>query len=94
MCPGALCCFQWHQGFYSHKFTPHGRGFNMSFGFLGGGEDHLSQCHGCENAIPCDEDGVHGGCQNGNGWATKKFNCPAHYTPVRAGCGQWSELCG
>ena len=36
-----------HQGFFSHEYTPHGRGFNTSFGFLGGGEDHLSQCHGC-----------------------------------------------
>lgn len=62
---------------------PHGRGFNQSFGFLGGGSDHLSQCHGCENSIPCNGD-AHGGCQGSNGWATQKFECPAHYTP----CGE------
>jgi hypothetical protein len=43
----------------------------------------LTQCHGCENAIPCL--GTNG-CQRGNGWATEKFNCPAHFTP----CG---EIC-
>lgn len=65
---------KWHQGFFTAEYTPHGRGFNTSFGFLGGGEDHLSQCHGCENSIPSPD------------WATKKFACPAHFTP----CG---EIC-
>ena len=74
---------KWHQGFYVKEATPHGRGFNSSFGFLGGGSDHLSQCHGCENSIPCNGD-AHGGCQAGNGWATQKFECPARFTP----CGE------
>eukprot|EP00750_Incisomonas_marina_P020911 INCI4111.6.p1 GENE.INCI4111.6~~INCI4111.6.p1 ORF type:complete len:734 (-),score=97.45 INCI4111.6:2429-4630(-) len=65
---------KWHQGFYSAEFTPHGRGFDTSFGFLGGGEDHLSQCHGCENSIP-DPD-----------WATEKFSCPASYSPCGVVC--------
>ena len=36
-----------------------------------------------ENKIPCVGD-PHRGCQYGNGWATQKFNCPAHFTP----CGE------
>ena len=36
-----------------------------------------------ENKIPCVGD-PHRGCQNGNGWATAKFACPAHFTP----CGE------
>lgn len=63
---------KWHQGFFLPAYTPHGRGFNTSFGFLGGGEDHLSQCHACENEIPSPD------------YATEKFNCPASYSP----CGE------
>ena len=34
---------KWHQGAASFKHTPVGRGFDESFGFLAGGEDHFSQ---------------------------------------------------
>ena len=26
---------KWHQGFFNTSYTPHGRGFDTSFGFLG-----------------------------------------------------------
>ena len=31
---------KWHQGLYTPAYTPVGRGFDASFGFLEGGEDH------------------------------------------------------
>ena len=31
---------KWHQGLYTPQFTPTGRGFDRSYGFLEGGEDH------------------------------------------------------
>jgi arylsulfatase A-like enzyme len=31
---------KWHQGLYTPEYTPIGRGFDYSFGFLEGGEDH------------------------------------------------------
>eukprot|EP00750_Incisomonas_marina_P028583 INCI6776.3.p1 GENE.INCI6776.3~~INCI6776.3.p1 ORF type:complete len:662 (-),score=84.07 INCI6776.3:69-2054(-) len=31
---------KWHQGLYTPQYTPVGRGFDQSFGFLEGGEDH------------------------------------------------------
>ena len=34
---------KYHQGFYAPQYTPLGRGFNHSNGFLSGGEDHFSQ---------------------------------------------------
>ena len=34
---------KWHQGVLSQEYTPIGRGFNKSYGFLGGGEDHFKQ---------------------------------------------------
>ena len=49
-------------------------GFDTSLGFLGGGEDHLSQCHGCENSIPAPD------------YATAKFQCPASYSPCGVVC--------
>ena len=33
---------KWHQGLYTPEYTPVGRGFDESFGFLEGGEDHNS----------------------------------------------------
>ena len=65
---------KWHQGFYRQSYTPAGRGFDSSFGFLGGGADHLSQCHGCENSIPAPD------------YATQKFSCPARYSPCGVVC--------
>jgi hypothetical protein len=44
---------QWHQGSASPKWTPVGRGFDQSWGFLGGGEDHFTQING-----HCAVDGV------------------------------------
>jgi len=44
---------KWHQGENARAWTPVGRGFDESFGFLGGGEDHYSQtsgnCHVTKN---------------------------------------------
>ena len=34
---------KWHQGSAYRKWTPVGRGFDQSYGFLGGGEDHFTQ---------------------------------------------------
>ena len=36
---------KWHQGFHWNEYTPVGRGFNTSYGFLQGGEDHYK--HNC-----------------------------------------------
>ena len=61
-------------GFFSAAYTPRGRGFDSSLAFLGGGEDHLTQCHGCENSIPPPD------------WADKPFPCPASYDPCHVTC--------
>ena len=42
---------KWHQGFYAPEYTPRGRGFDTSFGFLMGGADHFNQCRACANSI-------------------------------------------
>lgn len=34
---------KWHLGALEDWMTPHGRGFNSSFGYLSGGEDHYTQ---------------------------------------------------
>ena len=34
---------KWHQGLYAPAFTPLYRGFDSSYGFLTGGEDHFTQ---------------------------------------------------
>eukprot|EP01084_Bolivina_argentea_P210276 357969_1 len=34
---------KWHQGLYTPHYTPVGRGFDYSYGFLSGGEDHFEQ---------------------------------------------------
>ena len=44
---------KWHLGFHTNEYTPVARGFNESYGFLEGGEDHythlcgagLTACH-------------------------------------------------
>lgn len=65
---------KWHMGYYRPFFTPHGRGFDTSFGFLHGGEDHFNQCGGCANAIP-DPD-----------WANHSRACPAKHSPCKVEC--------
>ena len=50
---------KWHQGLHTPEYTPHGRGFNYSYGFLSGGEDHYNQQNfwGCtKNASYSDHD--------------------------------------
>ena len=39
---------KWHSGFHTMEYTPAGRGFNSSFGFLQGGEDHWTSRSGIE----------------------------------------------
>jgi hypothetical protein len=38
-----VCLHKWHQGFHTPFYLPVGRGFNTSYGFLAGGEDHFTQ---------------------------------------------------
>ena len=38
---------KWHQGFFVKEHTPIYRGFNSSYGFLTGGEDHYSEATIC-----------------------------------------------
>eukprot|EP01084_Bolivina_argentea_P210280 357976_1 len=50
---------KWHQGIFNFNYTPIGRGFNKSFGYLSGGENHFTQQTGgtkCSNntVIPVD----------------------------------------
>eukprot|EP01084_Bolivina_argentea_P289517 497179_1 len=47
---------KWHQGIFTSQYTPVGRGFNKSYGFLSGGEDHYNQHNfwGCPNAPAVD----------------------------------------
>lgn len=40
---------KWHLGFHTPEYTPVGRGFNHSFGFLEGGEDHWTHACGAGN---------------------------------------------
>jgi len=49
---------KWHQGMAQKEWTPVGRGFDASFGFLAGGEDHFTQVNGhCKWAGPDDKVG-------------------------------------
>jgi len=48
---------KWHQGFHTAEYTPVGRGFNTSYGFLQGGEDHWTHWCGA-SAADC---GIAGG---------------------------------
>ena len=38
---------KWHEGFYQKKFLPVNRGFDTSFGFLNGAENHMNQIRRC-----------------------------------------------
>jgi arylsulfatase A-like enzyme len=44
---------KWHQGFHTRDYTPVGRGFNTSWGFLQGGEDHYTHICGAAGTV-CD----------------------------------------
>ena len=41
---------KWHQGFQTAAYTPVGRGFNGSYGFLQGGQDHWTHWCGASKA--------------------------------------------
>eukprot|EP00041_Stephanoeca_diplocostata_P036965 m.1375855 g.1375855 ORF g.1375855 m.1375855 type:complete len:654 (+) comp24961_c0_seq4:97-2058(+) len=57
---------KWHQGLYTPQYTPVGRGFDYSFGFLEGGEDHnMSTTFG--NYCKHDEVDLSYGAPNTNG---------------------------
>ena len=45
---------KWHMGFHTSEYTPVGRGFNTSWGFLEGGEDHFTERSGA-GGISCPE---------------------------------------
>lgn len=47
---------KWHQGFHLPGYTPVGRGFNTSIGFLQGGEDHY-EIIGGDNPVQCNVPG-------------------------------------
>ena len=38
---------KWHQGLFDPKYLPINRGFDMSTGFLNGGEDHMNEKYMC-----------------------------------------------
>ena len=38
---------KWHEGFYKETYLPINRGFDTMSGFLGGGENHMTQQVGC-----------------------------------------------
>ena len=38
---------KWHEGFFDPAYLPVSRGFDTSSGFLGGGEDHMTEKPGC-----------------------------------------------
>lgn len=64
---------KWHQGFHHASFTPRARGFDSFFGFLGGAEDHFTQCAGCGNALDVS-------------FAERARACPAHRSPCGVEC--------
>ena len=56
---------KWHQGFHTPAYMPVSRGFNSSFGFLQGGQDHYTQWCGASHAN-CHFDGQPK--KNGGAW--------------------------
>lgn len=64
---------KWHLGFHEPSYTPVGRGFNASFGFLEGGEDHWT--HRCgASQLNCHVDGL--GSQYFDLWDQNETNFP------------------
>merc|ERR1711981_790943 len=49
---------KWHVGFQSPAMTPHGRGFDTSFGYFDGAEDHWTQAS-CDSPA-CNEPSLAG----------------------------------
>jgi hypothetical protein len=82
---------KWHQGFASEQFTPHGRGFDRHFGFLGGGENHITQRINTGRYAPVDFWNSHiGGPDSRNGtfdtftyWTELKAMLDDHYQDDR-----------
>ena len=58
---------KWHQGFHTPDYTPVARGFNTSYGFLQGGEDHWTHWCGA-SATVCDIPGADGGWTKNGAW--------------------------
>ena len=44
---------KWHQGFADYRYTPTARGFDTTYGFFGGQEDHLNQQQVAADAGAC-----------------------------------------
>ena len=83
---------KWHQGAASFAHTPVGRGFDESYGFLAGGEDHYSQvsgsCHTPTASTSHDTTTFKAEeiryCQNGTCWLTSGTNdASAHMGQIR-----------
>eukprot|EP01043_Picozoa_sp_COSAG02_P019242 COSAG02_NODE_920_length_15934_cov_11.363751_3_plen_360_part_00 len=58
---------KWHQGFHTPDYTPVARGFNTSYGFLQGGEDHYTHWCGAAQA-DCHIPGGDGGWTKAGAW--------------------------
>ena len=82
---------KWHQGFVTPDFTPLGRGYDTTFGFLVGGEDHFTQ-DATRGGPTCNFTGIYDlsrgnnntglvPCigQNGTGNSANKSGGDAHY---------------
>ena len=59
---------KWHMGFHTAEYTPVGRGFNTSWGFLEGGEDHYTERCGA-GQVTCDGPGGRKSSQYPDLWA-------------------------
>ena len=67
------------QGFHTPEYTPVGRGFNTSYGFLQGGEDHWTHWCGA-SAMNCKISGAPSSGKNGawDLWSQSNEDFPGH----------------